>query len=272
MKANVKVILVVDYDLIGTEMHVDMERAMAQLHKEVFQLTEGQTGITWQIVYHAFNENDIAWVSGTYNGKLHYYPTAAWVQSINDRYDQKNASVMLVIHPDNWKDPDARIGGINYFETQIIHPMPYWKWYSAWKLTIEHELLHSFDNRQTRFPGVDFVKAVPHNKGGNPVVVWDRDVVHETWPNSLQHRNTFDYVWDQTVEEVAAIYPNEQTMVDHAKLVQITNEILLRDPIPGEDDAYIGRPEAEVRAEVGATGERMKIIALVGAARLVSPL
>ncbi len=256
MKALVKLLMVVDTKLVDTTAHARMDQALEKLAAEVLASSNGEIGLSWVYGYAAFKESEIPWVRGTYNGKVHYYPRAAWAQETNDLYDMENTSVQLVIHPDNWKDPDSVIGGINFFQTQIIHPKLSWG-VNAWKITIEEELLHSFDNRGAEFDA-DFEAALGVDN-------FDRDVVHKTDPVTGKRDHDYSDVWSGAIEEIAKIYPNNDMLVDTAKLRQITNEILLRDPITG-DEKWLNRPEDEVRAEVGATPERWDIINLYGAA------
>lgn len=250
MIGEVKLRMVVDTALEGTGMHDRMQSALERLRDEVKRLTGGQIGVSWTYIYHDYDENDISWVSGTYNGSPHHYPTAGWVSSMNAQYDDENTSVMLVIHPGNWKNPDAIIGGINYFQTQVIHPMEYWS-IGAWKLTLEHELLHSFDNRAAQFPGVDFNAAVGKNRSGKVITNWDADVVHEAWPNGA-HINIFDYVWDRAVDEIATIYPYKNTMAK--PLIKFTDENHVYMEVAPHELVHLESPE---------TLEKVKLAGLV---------
>lgn len=215
--------MVVDTKMKNTPMQDTMLAALNVLSQEVSRLSEGALGVLSEVVYHPYDENAIQWQSGTYNGSSHYYPTAGWVQQMNNQYDEDNVAVQLVIHPDNWKPPLAIIGGINYFQTQVIHPMSYWS-LASWKITIEHELMHHFDNRAAEFPGVNFNTAVGQNRQGKTITNWDADVVHEAYPGG-GHINIFDYVWDRAVDEIATIYPYTGEEDDMAKpLIKFTDE------------------------------------------------
>lgn len=78
-----------------------------------------------------------------------------------------------------------------------------------------------------------------------------------------------DYIIRYAMKAVATLKDNQENMiVDEAKLNQIYNEILFRDFDDGAR-GYIGKEENEVRAEVGKSEERMKLITLINAARNV---
>ena len=269
MKGLVKIKLVLDKALIGTNTLIWMNRALESLSGAVNEQSQGQLGIQFDIYNTEFSEENIDWVKGTYRGREHWYPSAGWAQEMNDLFDEENTSVMLVIAPENWKNNASVIGGINYFQTQIIHPQLYWK-LSAWRETIEHEFMHSLDNRATQFPNIDLILDIGTNNHGKEVDNWDQDVVHESDENGV-HLNDFDYVWQRCVEAIAEMYPYSMR-INRDKLVQITNELLFRDPTPTEEDIYVGKEEDFVRADVGSLDERWKYVALINSARNIPNL
>lgn len=71
---------------------------------------------------------------------------------------------------------------------------------------------------------------------------------------------------DVLINDLIPYLKNKNMIVDEKKLNQIYHEILLREP-DSAAKGYIGREEEFVRAEVGKSKERQRIIAIVNGAR-----
>lgn len=216
MKSLINLKMVVDERMATEPAHDDMIEALERLKHRIEVSSDYDVSIAWSIVYTRWDIGDVEWTGSMFNGHPMYIPSASWAQRLNDMYDEENTSVMLVFHPSGWKDPDHIIGGINYFQTQVLNPRTNWS-IGAWELTIEHELLHSFDNRG---PHIKWHEVVGTNNAGNPVNNWDFDVVHESYQG--QWVGIFNYIWDRAADEIAIIYPRQ---IDMAKqLIKFTDE------------------------------------------------
>lgn len=210
-RAEIKIRPVLDRDMRRTNRIVRywrwMARSLKVLQDEVLRLTAGKVLIWYPTTPRLDDFDDIQWAPASFGGKRFWIPSASWVQKKNDEHDAPNTAVILVIGPERWRDPDFVIGGLNTFETQVIHPSDRWR-LGAWKKTIEHELLHSFDNTARR-KGIRIEDAVQTNRAGRWVRNWDEDVVHERYPSG-EYTYRYDYVWPRIADVLANIYPAMQ--------------------------------------------------------------
>ena len=253
--------LLVDKSLLGGTAQIRMERALERQRALVLEATDGRLGTEWEIIPYVYKMMDIPWTQTTVNGKVLFIPAAHYVQEMTHTHRGDASFLQMVIDQDNWKPSLGTIGGLNMFETQVLKVHPAWGVY-GWFITFEMELLHSFDQIIANRLGVDISKRFD-------VRSYDMGVVHGEDPRYTVYK--YGHVYKELQNELIEIYPNETIMVDEEKLNQITNELLFRNPIAGEE-VYLGRPEEDVRAEVGALKERMKLIYLVSSARKITPL
>ena len=211
MKALIYIKIVMDERMVGTTAEIRMKQGFERWKVDVERESKGALSIAWSVVASAvFGQGDIEWTGYTYNGHPAYMPSATWSERINALYDAPNTYVILVFHPVNWKDPDHIIGGLNNFQTAILNPREAWS-PGSWRITLEHECLHHFDNRGNT---INWPAAIGKNNMGAIVKNWDNDVVHETWSGTTQHRNDFLYVWrnNAVVEALSTIYPYTEDM------------------------------------------------------------
>ena len=201
-RINIKILL--DERMVGTQDEANMIRSLVEERDIIMENSGEKTELTWEVVSVKLMEGGIEWTGSVFNSHPMYLPSAAWTQKFNDLHDDPNTYVLIVFHPSNWKDPDHIIGGLNRFETGILNPRIGWT-VRNWRHTIIHEMLHHFDNRAAKFPGVDFNAAVGTNKSGVVVNGWDWVVVHEDYNN--QYAGFFNYLWSRIADEIAVIYP-----------------------------------------------------------------
>ena len=260
MKGNLKLLVVEDTKAAGSS-HT---RTALGLIKGIYETaTGGEVTLTWDFTT---RELAIPFISNV--------PSFGWCTDIYGRlkteYGDKHDFYIFVVHKDHWP---VSYGGIHngIFQLPDRTPVSFvfsrlWESSYGMRITIEEEMAHSFNDwGGYRPPRPDLTKLFPISSA----FAYDETIVHG-W------RWNYSEIYSKLKEYLIAWFPwsgesqeeNESMIVDQVKLTQIFNELLLRDPDAGAV-GYIGKEESFVRREVGASQERARIVALVGAARKV---
>lgn len=276
LKGKLKLLVLVDPPMMGA---VNVETALTDQQLNFEEATNGQITTSWE--YKEFDFASMPWQRyGPYpDGTYAWGPNFAWVrelcEGIQAEHGDKYDFIQLVIDDSHWdrRDITGRIGGYNLglffpnskpdYQVEVIRGKQSWGWISM-KRIFDMELVHAFDQMAARI-GVNFNTLFD-------VASFDYDVVHAQDPRYPIYE--YRHIYTRTVDTLIKLFPyegEEDMIVDEAKLNQIFNELLLRDADAGAE-GYIGKEESFVRAEVGASAERLKIVRLVSAGREVAPL
>ncbi len=275
-EGKLKLLLLVDPAMVGA---TNLETALQSQQLNFEEATSGRISTSWE--YRELDFSLMPWQRyGPYkNNSYSWGPRFSWVQELCRAIQAEDGAkydfIQLVIDESNWdkRDSTGNVWGYNLglffpdsrpdYQVQVIRANKTSGWIGV-KRTLDMEIVHAFDQMALRI-GVNFNTLFD-------VTSFDNDVVHAADPRYT----IFEYrhIYTRAVESLIELFPfvgDDNMPVDQAKLNQITNELLFRDPIAGEE-TYIGRSERDVRAEIGALNERVKLIALVGSARNVNPL
>ena len=276
LKGKLRLLLLVDPAMMGA---ANLETALQSQKLNFEEATNGRMSTSWK--YRPFMFDTMPWQRyGPYSdGSYSWGPKFSWVQELCESIQAEDGPgydfIQLVIDDTNWdrRDSTGNVWGYNLgwffpnsrpdYQVEVIRAKKAWGWVGI-KRTLDMELVHAFDQMALRI-GVNFNTLFD-------VASFDNDVVHAADPRYP----IFEYrhVYTRAVDTLIELFPfvgDDNMPVDQAKLNQIINELLLRNA-DAQDEHYLSRPEAEVRAEVGQLQERMNIIAVVGAARNVQPL
>ncbi len=241
-------------------LNPEMLHALEDQRFNFEESTGGRVTTQFEFVEHLLDE--IPWSRSYYGGQEYYYPSVTWLDQMAQKYRGDADFLQVVIDESHWnkKGQNSAVWGWNVGIHQVIRGRQGMSWQS-FKKTFDMELVHSFDQ---------LARTIGYNLNEIfEVTSFDEGVVHAKDPQYAGKRFEYRHVYTRIVDILIQLFP--KPMVDKAKLIQITNELLFRNPT-ASDEVYLERPEAEVRAEVGSSHERTQLIALVGAGRNVSPL
>lgn len=263
-EGKLKILVLIDSLLASSSA---LRVALEDQRRNFLESTQGR--VTTEVTYQERPMGDVLWQPlGDY-----FHPSISWLTSMGEDwqrwYGDQYDFIQLVLDDSHWNKENKNNlvwgwnMGISYpasepnYQVEIIRGSAGTGWI-GFKRTFDMELVHAFDQ-------------LAAEKGHNlnnlfDVPDFDEDVVHGRDPRY----NTFEYrhVYTKTVDILIELFPNkeEPMLIDRDKLNQIFNELLFRNPDPGSE-GYIGKEEDFVRAEIGASGERAKLIELISSAR-----